>query len=185
MRLIATVFLALALVGCSSAAPEVTEMPSSQVDAPAAETNDAVDAGSEQTEEAVEQEETEADSSESSEREENPVREEETSEPAPTETKEASPAPTKTQEPSPTPTKTSTGYTLAQVAEKNSQSACWVAIDGMVYDLTEWIRSHPGGRAAILSLCGTDGTSSFLSQHGGQARPSSTLDGYVLGPLVN
>lgn len=183
MRLLATLFLAITLVGCSSAAPEVTEMPSAQVDAPAEE-NRAVEEASPEETEALE-EEIEAPSSETDEREESQTREEETSEPAPTQTEESTPAPTKTQEPAPTPTRTSSGYTLAQVAEKNSQTACWVAIDGMVYDLTDWIRSHPGGRAAILSLCGTDGTSSFLSQHGGQARPSSTLDDYALGPLVN
>jgi cytochrome b involved in lipid metabolism len=105
--------------------------------------------------------------------------------PSPTPTKTTEPAPTKTAEPSPSPTKTQAGYTLAQVAQKNSQSACWVAIDGMVYDLTDWIRQHPGGRGAILSLCGTDGTSSFNAQHGGRAGPSAALDRYVLGPLTN
>ena len=87
-------------------------------------------------------------------------------------------------EPSPTAGETFQGYTLAEVSERNSAAECWVAIDGGVYDLTEWIRSHPGGSGAILNLCGKDGTTSFTSQHGGQARPSSTLDGYFLAPLI-
>ena len=90
-----------------------------------------------------------------------------------------SPSPTQTQAPEPE----IVGYTLAQVAEKNSSADCWVAIDGGVYDLTMWIRSHPGGSGAITQLCGTDGTSQFLGMHGGQARPASTLDGYYIGPL--
>ena len=94
------------------------------------------------------------------------------------------PQPTETAEPTPTPEESVNGYTLAQVSERNSAAECWVAIDGGVYDLTQWIRSHPGGSGAILNLCGKDGTSSFTSQHGGQARPSSTLDGYYLAPLV-
>ena len=93
--------------------------------------------------------------------------------------------------PSPTPTATQTqapepevvGYTLAEVAQKNTSADCWVAIDGGVYDLTMWIRSHPGGSGAITQLCGKDGTSRFLGMHGGQSRPASTLDSYYIGPL--
>lgn len=95
-------------------------------------------------------------------------------------TQEQSPEP----EPSPTAEETFQGYTLAEVSERDSAAECWVAIDGGVYDLTEWIRSHPGGTGAILNLCGKDGTTSFTSQHGGQGRPSSTLDGYYLAPLI-
>lgn len=94
------------------------------------------------------------------------------------------PQPTQTAEPTQDPEESVNGFTLAQVSERNSAAECWVAIDGGVYDLTQWIRSHPGGSGAILNLCGKDGTSSFTSQHGGQARPSSTLDGYYLAPLV-
>ena len=94
------------------------------------------------------------------------------------------PQPTQTAEPTPTPEESVNGYTLTQVSERNSAAECWVAIDGGVYDLTQWIRSHPGGSGAILNLCGKDGTASFTSQHGGQARPSSTLDGYYLAPLL-
>ena len=101
-------------------------------------------------------------------------------EPSQEPTQEQSPEP----EPSPTAEETFQGYTLAEVSERNSAAECWVAIDGGVYDLTEWIRSHPGGSGAILNLCGKDGTTSFTSQHGGQARPSSTLDGYYLAPLI-
>ena len=94
------------------------------------------------------------------------------------------PQPTQTAEPTQEPEETVNGFTLAQVSERNSAAECWVAIDGGVYDLTQWIRSHPGGSGAILNLCGKDGSASFTSQHGGQARPSSTLDGYYLAPLV-
>ncbi len=95
------------------------------------------------------------------------------------------PQPTQSAEPSPTPQESVNGYTLAQVSERNSAAECWVVIDGGVYDLTQWIRSHPGGSGAIINLCGKDGTASFTSQHGGQARPSSTLDGYYLAPVVD
>ena len=102
----------------------------------------------------------------------------------PAEENSEEPQPTQSAEPTQDPEESVNGFTLAQVSERNSAAECWVAIDGDVYDLTQWIRSHPGGSGAILNLCGKDGSASFTSQHGGQARPSSTLDGYYLAPLV-
>jgi cytochrome b involved in lipid metabolism len=77
-----------------------------------------------------------------------------------------------------------TSLTLAAVAQNASPENCWVAIEGQVYDLTEWINQHPGGAGNITSLCGTDGTSRFSNQHGGSSSAESTLERYLLGPLV-
>ena len=84
----------------------------------------------------------------------------------------------------PTPSATASGYTMAQVAANNSAKSCWAVIDGSVYNLTNWINSHPGGSGAIISLCGTEATSIFNAQHANQSRPSSRLSGYLLGPLA-
>ena len=84
----------------------------------------------------------------------------------------------------PTPSATASGYTMAQVAANNSAKSCWAVIEGSVYNLTNWINSHPGGTGAIISLCGTEATSSFNAQHANQSRPSSRLSGYLLGPLA-
>ena len=84
----------------------------------------------------------------------------------------------------PTPSATTSGYTMAQVATNNSAKSCWAVIEGSVYNLTNWINSHPGGSGAIMSLCGTEATSSFNAQHANQSRPSSRLSGYLLGPLA-
>ena len=129
-------------------------------------------------EDSRDEEQAEDDAGEEDSRDEEPADEE----PADEESDE--PQPTQTAEPTPTPEESVNGYTLTQVSERNSAAECWVVIDGGVYDLTQWIRSHPGGSGAILNLCGKDGTASFTSQHGGQARPSSTLDGYYLAPLL-
>jgi hypothetical protein len=86
--------------------------------------------------------------------------------------------------PAPEPVKTQEAlYTMAKVKENNSATSCWSAINGNVYNLTQWINSHPGRPAPILGLCGTDGTSSFNARHRGQASPTSILAGYLLGPL--
>jgi hypothetical protein len=82
------------------------------------------------------------------------------------------------------PAPASQGYTMAQVAAHGSASSCWSAINGKVYDLTRWIGRHPGGSAAILSLCGRDGSAAFNDQHGGQGRPASELASFYLAPLL-
>ena len=84
----------------------------------------------------------------------------------------------------PTPVATTAGYTMAQVAANNSAKSCWAVIEGSVYNLTNWINSHPGGMGAIISLCGTEATSSFKGKHGNQSRPAAQLSGYLLGPLA-
>ena len=94
----------------------------------------------------------------------------------------ATPAATPTA--TPTPSATTSGYTMAQVSANNSAKSCWAVIEGSVYNLTAWINSHPGGSGAILSLCGTEATSSFKGKHGNQSRPAAQLSGYLLGPLA-
>jgi len=79
---------------------------------------------------------------------------------------------------------TAQGYTMAAVETHNSAESCWAAIDGEVYDLTNWIDLHPGGREEILSLCGTDATVAFNRQHAGQPQPAERLAGFALGPLA-
>jgi cytochrome b involved in lipid metabolism len=76
------------------------------------------------------------------------------------------------------------GVTLAEVAQHNSRSDCWAAIDGSVYDLTSWIPNHPGGEQAILQLCGTDGSSKFNGQHGNDSRAKGVLAGFKIGTLA-
>ena len=75
-------------------------------------------------------------------------------------------------------------YTMSQVAQNNKSTSCWSAIDGSVYNLTNWIGSHPGGSSSITSLCGVDGTASFRGKHGNQSNPAQRLAGYLLGPLA-
>ena len=96
-------------------------------------------------------------------------------------------APTAT-EPAPTnamnPTASASGsYTLAEVQAHNTQTDCWSAIKGNVYDLTSWISRHPGGPAPIIGLCGTDGTEAFTNQHGSMGRPASMLALLKIGSL--
>jgi cytochrome b involved in lipid metabolism len=207
MRIALLLASLLVLTGCAANDPalETPVQSTEQVEAssgdgeqtqePSAETPE--EESEQQSDEAAEQSEGESDApetgqSEASEEEdsradeqaEDEAGEEDSRDEEPADEESDEPQPTQSAEPSPTPQESVNGYTLAQVSERNSAAECWVVIDGGVYDLTQWIRSHPGGSGAIINLCGKDGTASFTSQHGGQARPSSTLDGYYLAPVV-
>ena len=96
----------------------------------------------------------------------------------------ATPTATKSAEPSKSAEPVASGNTMERVKANNTASSCWTVISGNVYDLTKWIGSHPGGSGAIRSLCGTDGTAEFNSQHRGEGTPTARLAGYLLGPLA-
>ncbi|MFZ2682304.1 MAG: cytochrome b5-like heme/steroid binding domain-containing protein [Patescibacteria group bacterium] len=65
----------------------------------------------------------------------------------------------------PTTSQTET-YNLATIQVHGDATSCWTAIEGNVYDLTDYIANHPGGSKAILAVCGSDGTGSFNSMPG-------------------
>eukprot|EP00933_Yihiella_yeosuensis_P065894 TRINITY_DN6989_c2_g4_i1.p1 TRINITY_DN6989_c2_g4~~TRINITY_DN6989_c2_g4_i1.p1 ORF type:complete len:738 (-),score=156.14 TRINITY_DN6989_c2_g4_i1:55-2268(-) len=59
----------------------------------------------------------------------------------------------------------SVGIPLTEIARHNTPDDCWVAIDGKVYDLTEFLGRHPGGKATILAWAGKDATKFFNEIH--------------------
>ena len=86
-------------------------------------------------------------------------------------------------EEAPAPSADASVLSLETVAMNDSEDSCWSVINGNVYDLTDWISSHPGGASRILGLCGIDGTSQFEGQHGGSASAEGTLENYLLGAI--
>ncbi len=97
------------------------------------------------------------------------------------------PVPTPTPTPAPvTPTPTGeSSYTLAQIKPHDSATTCWSAVNGGVYDLTDWVDSHPGGRMTILMICGKDGSALFNAQHGRSGRVASILSEFKIGILAS
>jgi alkylation response protein AidB-like acyl-CoA dehydrogenase/predicted heme/steroid binding protein len=55
--------------------------------------------------------------------------------------------------------------TIAELSKHNTASDCWIAVDGVVYDVTKFLRSHPGGKNVIVSSSGKDVTEEFYSYH--------------------
>jgi cytochrome b involved in lipid metabolism len=85
--------------------------------------------------------------------------------------------------PSTVATSSTDTFTAAQVATHNSAQSCWTIIDGNVYDLTQWIPAHPGGEAAILSICGIDGSSAFHGEHDHAQEQEDILTTFQIGVL--
>jgi len=74
--------------------------------------------------------------------------------------------------------------TLDEVAVHNTPEDCWTVVDGSVYDLSNFVSSHPGGQAAIQKICGIDGTETFTGKHGGQGAPNQRLSTLKIGELA-
>lgn len=74
-------------------------------------------------------------------------------------------------------------YTLADVAAHSTAGDCWTVVEGKVYDLTNWVRRHPGGPANITRMCGKDGTNGFLAMHRTAPKPAQVLAGYLIGTI--
>jgi len=51
------------------------------------------------------------------------------------------------------------------VAKHNSEGDCWVIIDNEVFDVTKFLKDHPGGKKAILLFAGKDATEEFDMLH--------------------
>eukprot|EP00542_Grammatophora_oceanica_P009565 CAMPEP_0194033530 /NCGR_PEP_ID=MMETSP0009_2-20130614/6192_1 /TAXON_ID=210454 /ORGANISM="Grammatophora oceanica, Strain CCMP 410" /LENGTH=494 /DNA_ID=CAMNT_0038674243 /DNA_START=152 /DNA_END=1636 /DNA_ORIENTATION=+ len=72
--------------------------------------------------------------------------------------------------------------TRAELAEHSTPEDCWLAIHGVVYDLTKYAPEHPGGSRVITDLAGTDATAEYDLEH-----PESlmrTIPETMIGDLV-
>jgi hypothetical protein len=105
--------------------------------------------------------------------------------PTPSVTVSSSTTPAASGSVSPTPTSTVTpGISMAVVAQHNTSASCYTVVRGEVYDLTKWISQHPGGEQKIIAICGKDGTSAFVGQHGGAPQQENILASFKIGVLA-
>lgn len=56
-------------------------------------------------------------------------------------------------------------YKLEEVAKHNTETDCWIVIDGLVYDLTKFLAFHPAGKNVILEFAGKDASEIFHYFH--------------------
>ncbi|KAI9323521.1 hypothetical protein BX666DRAFT_1887762 [Dichotomocladium elegans] len=78
-------------------------------------------------------------------------------------------------------------HTPEQVAKHNSAKSCWVIVDGKVYDVTEFIRDHPGGDDLILEYAGKDVSAIMrdVLEHAHSDAAYEILNDYCVGALTN
>jgi delta8-fatty-acid desaturase len=63
------------------------------------------------------------------------------------------------------PRSKSAKFSRADVALHNRKEDCWVIVENKVYDVTDFVESHPGGEILILDVAGRDVTDPFLANH--------------------
>jgi hypothetical protein len=51
----------------------------------------------------------------------------------------------------------SKSFTLAQVSKHNTLDDCWIVVNEQAFDITRFVKKHPGGFGPILNMAGKDG----------------------------
>ena len=72
--------------------------------------------------------------------------------------------------------------TTSELQKHNTPEDCWVAIHGVVYDLTDFAEEHPAGPQSILELAGLDGTEAYAAVHNPQMLED--FDDEIMGVYV-
>ena len=62
-------------------------------------------------------------------------------------------------------------FTLEEVAKHNKKDDLWIAVKGIVLDLTNWVDEHPGGPQALYSHMGKDASEEFEMLHDDEVIP--------------
>jgi len=77
-----------------------------------------------------------------------------------------------------------TNYPIADVAKHGSANDCWSVVSGKVYNLTNWVSTHPGGPGVITAMCGKDGTAMYTGKHGSSTSAGAALNSMQIGVLA-
>jgi len=72
--------------------------------------------------------------------------------------------------------------TWEELAKHNTEKDCWIAIRGKVYNVTEWLNKHPGGKDNLLLNGGRDATQLYECYH--MFHVNDLLPKYCIGELT-
>ena len=56
-------------------------------------------------------------------------------------------------------------YSIEEISIHNTENDIWIVINGIVYDVTDFLDQHPGGKSMLLNVAGTDATDHFEALH--------------------
>jgi cytochrome b involved in lipid metabolism len=71
-------------------------------------------------------------------------------------------------------------FSLEEVAKHNKKEDLWIAVKGVVMDVTDWVDEHPGGPQALFSHMGRDASEEFEMLHDDEVIPKYAA-GIVIG----
>lgn len=73
---------------------------------------------------------------------------------------------------------------MSEVAKHNTEKDCWVVLNGKVYDVTEFLPDHPGGKRAITLYAGKDASEEFNMLHAPNVLTKYLPAEACLGPVA-
>lgn len=77
-------------------------------------------------------------------------------------------------------------YTLDELARHADEDSCWIAVEGIVYDITEYLPMHPTRPDILLPWCGGEATEGMRTKgYGRDHSPAAwaMLEDYRIGTL--
>nr|QHA94780.1 delta-6-desaturase-2 [Buglossoides arvensis] len=69
--------------------------------------------------------------------------------------------------------------TTDELKKHDKPEDLWISIQGKVYDVSDWLKDHPGGSYPLLSLAGQEVTDAFVAFHPASTR--NILDNFFTG----
>jgi cytochrome b involved in lipid metabolism len=74
-------------------------------------------------------------------------------------------------------------FTIEEVSLHNTEDDIWIIIDDNVYDITDFISKHPGGKVILLSFGGQDVSDYFKELHKPEIL-NEIADHYKIGVII-
>jgi L-lactate dehydrogenase (cytochrome) len=72
---------------------------------------------------------------------------------------------------------------ISEIAKHNTETDCWIVVDGIVYDITDFAPNHPGGPGIIYKYAGHDGTKAYTEIHAASIIKEGLAEDKVKGTL--
>eukprot|EP01091_Cochliopodium_minus_P002468 TRINITY_DN12327_c0_g1_i1.p1 TRINITY_DN12327_c0_g1~~TRINITY_DN12327_c0_g1_i1.p1 ORF type:complete len:109 (-),score=28.10 TRINITY_DN12327_c0_g1_i1:97-423(-) len=55
--------------------------------------------------------------------------------------------------------------TKEELKKHDNENDAWISINNKVYNITEYVKYHPGGKQILMDVSGKDATKTFLEYH--------------------